>query len=278
MLEAGLSATETLDWLLAHDPGRENRQVGVVDAHGGAANWTGGDCLHWAGDSMGIGFTCQGNILANKEVVAGMVRAFRETEGQELARRLIAALEAAQEAGGDSRGQQSAAILIGRPHPQFSEYAARYLDIRVEDHEQPIAELKRLYEIYESQGLVQAHLRFADWMESEGDSLAACHERERVGKVLVHVLERGIQDAHRLNSLAWYTATHGIYLEQALEAAQRAVALEPEDSNILDTLAEIHFRLGDATKAIEVETRALSLSPDDDYLKEQLARFRGTAR
>lgn len=278
LLEVGLSAEETLVWLLDHDPGRENRQVGVVDARGGVANWTGGGCLNWAGDSVGIGFTCQGNILASGEVVSGMVRAYNETAGQELARRLIAALEAAQEAGGDSRGQQSAAILIGRPHPQFPEYAARYVDIRVEDHQQPIAELKRLYEIYESQGLVQAHLRFADWMESEGDSIAARDERKHVGEVLVHVLERDIKDAQRLNSLAWFTATHDIYLDRALEAAQRAVALEPEDSNILDTLAEVHFRLGDAAKAIEVETRALSLSPEDDYIKEQLARFRGEAR
>lgn len=275
MLEAGLSAEETLDRLLAHDPGRENRQVGIVDANGGVANWTGESCLNWAGDSVGIGLTCQGNILVSEEVVAGMVRAYEETAGQELARRLIAALEAAQEAGGDSRGQQSAAILIGRPHPQFPEYAERYVDIRVEDHEQPIAELRRLYEIYEAQGLVQAHLRFADWLESKGNSLAAQDERLSVGEVLVRVLERDIQDAQRLNSLAWFTATHDIYLPQALEAARRAVALEPEDSNILDTLAEVHFRMGDAAKAIEVETRALSLSPEDDYLREQIARFRG---
>jgi tetratricopeptide (TPR) repeat protein len=89
------------------------------------------------------------------------------------------------------------------------------------------------------------------------------------------VLRRGSDDAGMLNSLAWFTAINDIYLSQALEAAKKAVELEPENSNILDTLAEVYFRLGNAEKAIEIETRALELSPDETYLKEQLARFRG---
>jgi uncharacterized Ntn-hydrolase superfamily protein len=139
LLEAGLSAEETLDWLLAHDEARAYRQVGIVDARGGVANWTGANCLSWAGDSAGVAYSCQGNILASGQVVAGMVQAFETTRGQELGRRLITALEAAQAAGGDSRGQQSAAILIGREHPQYPEYTYRYVDIRVEDHATPSA-------------------------------------------------------------------------------------------------------------------------------------------
>ncbi|MBN2171686.1 MAG: DUF1028 domain-containing protein [Candidatus Krumholzibacteriota bacterium] len=278
LLAAGLSAGETLDWLLARDPARDNRQVGVVDAKGGVAAWTGAGCSDWAGDSSGVDFTCQGNILAGPAVVAEMARAFGETSGQELARRLLAALEAAQAAGGDRRGRQSAAILIGRPHPDYPEYARRYVDIRVEDHATPIAELRRLYEMYEAQGLVQAHLRFSEWMEAAGDSAGARRERERVGEVLVRALERNIEDAGTLNALAWFTATHDIFLEQALEAARRAVALSPEDSNILDTLAEAHFRLAQVDEAIAVERRALALSPDDAYLQEQIARFEAARR
>ncbi len=278
LMETGLSAQETLDWLLAHDPGRDNRQVGIVDAQGGVANWTGSSCLAWAGDSAGITFTCQGNILASEEVVAGMVGAYEEATGQELAHRLIAALEAAQAAGGDKRGQQSAAILIGRAHPDYPEYAFRYMDIRVEDHSEPIAELRRLYKLYEAQGLAQAHMRFAKWKESQGDSLGARRERQRVGEVLVRALRDEVRDAGMLNALAWFTAIHDIYLTQALEAAQRAVELEPENSNILDTLAEVYFRMGEAEKAIAVETRALELAPDDGYLKGQLERFVEEAR
>jgi uncharacterized Ntn-hydrolase superfamily protein len=274
LMSVGLSAEEALDWLLEHDPGRDNRQVGVVDINGVVANWTGPSCSSWAGDSMGVGFTCQGNILTGADVVAEMVRAFRESQGEELARRLIAALEAAQAAGGDSRGQQSAAILIGRHHPQYPEYGERYVDIRVDDHAEPIAELRRLYEMYETQGLVQAHLRFAAWMESKGDVEGARRETDRVGRALEWALESDVQDAGMLNSLAWFTAINDVYLPQALEAAKRAVDLEPENTAILDTLAEVYFRLGDVDKAIEVGSRALDLSPDDGYLKEQLERFR----
>jgi len=278
LLDAGLSAGEVLDWLLAHDPGRENRQAGVVDASGGVAAWTGAACMDWAGDSTGVDFTCQGNILAGPAVVAEMARAFHETSGQELARRLLAALEAAQAAGGDRRGRQSAAILVGRPHPDYPEYARRYVDIRVEDHATPIAELRRLYGMYEAQGLTQAHLRFSEWMDAAGDSASARRERERVGEVLVRVLERDDADAGTLNALAWFAATHDIFLEEALAAARRAVELEPEDGNILDTLAEAHFRLGQVDEAVAVGKRALALSPDDDYLKEHIARFEAARR
>ena len=277
LMEAGHSATETLELLLAPDKDRDQRQVGIIDATGQAANWTGSACMDWAGDSLGFEFSCQGNILASAEVVAGMARAFMETEGEELALRLIAALDAAQAAGGDKRGQQSAAILIGRLHPDYPEYSTRYVDIRVEDHTTPIAELRRLYEIYEGQGLVQAHLRFADWKEASGDSAGARFERARVGDVLGRVLAGNSQDADLLNSLAWFTAINDVYLTQALDAAKRAAALEPENSGILDTLAEVYFRLGNKEEALKVEMRALELSPKDAYLKEQIARFKGEA-
>lgn len=274
LLEAGLTAQETLDKLLGDDEGRSNRQVGVVDAGGGVANWTGTGCSSWAGDSAGVGVTCQGNILTGPDVVTDMIRAFRRTSGEELARRMIAALEAGQAAGGDSRGQQSAAILIGRYHPQYPEYTERYVDIRVDDHEQPIAELHRLYEMYEAQGMVQAHMRFAAWREEEGDDGGAQRERDRVGRALEWALEGSVEDAGMLNSLAWFTAINDIYLPQALIAAKKAVELEPENTAILDTLAEVYFRLGRVDEAIDTITGALALAPDDGYLKEQLERFR----
>jgi uncharacterized Ntn-hydrolase superfamily protein len=272
LLESGLSAQRALDMLIAGDTLRDFRQVGIVDANGTAANWTGLRCMSWAGDSAGASFTCQGNILVSEAVVSGMVAAFRSTNGP-LAHRMIAALEAAQAAGGDSRGQQSAALLIGRAHPDYPEYVFRYADVRVDDHPQPIAELRRLFEIYESQGLLQANLRFAEWLDARGDSVAADRERAVVGRLLERALARDVQDPEVLNSLAWLSATNDIHLDAALEAAKRAVALSPEDSNILDTLAEVHFRLGDFVQAVAVERRALALKPGDAYLQEQLARF-----
>jgi len=275
LMEDGLSARQALDSLLAGDGDRELRQVGIVDAAGRTAAWTGGKCSSWAGDAQGAGFSCQGNILVSGKVVAGMAEAFMKSAGEELGLRMILALEAGQAAGGDRRGRQSAAIVIGREHPDHPEYATRYVDLHVEDHKTPIAELKRLYDIHEAQNLAQAHLRFADLRESRGDLEGARWERGRVGKILQRTLEREGVDAGTYNALAWYCAIHDIHLEDALEAARRAVALSPEDSNILDTLAELYFRLGNKEKAVETAGRALALSPEDAYLKGQLARFRG---
>jgi len=275
LLAAGLDATAARDTLIARDAGRDLRQLAIVDATGGVAAWTGPGCSHWAGDAQGVSFSCQGNILVGPAVVAEMARAFSESKGRELGDRLIAALEAGQAAGGDSRGQQSAALLVTRVHPDYPEYAERYIDIRVEDHPLPIAELRRLFTLYEAQGLVQAHLRFSEWLQAKGDAAGARRESERVGLLLLRTVERPDADAGTLNALAWFAATHDLHLEAALIAAQRAVALEPKDSNILDTLAEVLFRRGETAKAIEVETRALELNPEDAYLKEQLARFRG---
>jgi len=185
-----------------------------------------------------------------------MVRAFAESEDEELAMRMILALQAAQAAGGDTRGQQSAGLLVGRQHPAHPEYAERYVDLRVEDHQAPIDELLRLFHMHEAQNLSRAHLRFAALREADGDAEGAALERDRVGRILLRGLAREDVDAGTLNALAWYCATSDVYLKQSLEAAQRAAELAPEDSNILDTLAEAHFRLGDAAKAVEVIDRA----------------------
>lgn len=150
LLEAGLAPAEAIERALADDPARETRQLGVVTAAGEAASFTGAECNAWAGHETGPGFAVQGNILAGEEVVRGMARAFRETPGG-LAERLVAALEAGQRAGGDKRGQQSAAVLVERD----GEGAGRRLgldrvcDLRVDDHEQPIAELRRLLAIHQ---------------------------------------------------------------------------------------------------------------------------------
>ncbi len=273
LLATGLSAAAARDTLLARDEDRAVRQLALVDAAGRVAAWTGPGCSHWAGDAQGEHFSCQGNILAGEAVVAAMARAYRESAGRELADRLIAALEAGQAAGGDSRGQQSAGLLVVRAHPDYPEYAQRYVDVRVEDHATPIAELRRLYTIYEAQGMVQAHLRFAEWRQAAGDAAGARREHERVAGLLTRTLTRPDADAGTLNALAWFAATQDLHLDEALVAAERAAALEPKDSNILDTLAEVQFRRGHVDEAIAVMKRALAISPDDAYLKGQLARF-----
>jgi uncharacterized Ntn-hydrolase superfamily protein len=273
LMRRGKNAAATLRTLLAADSGAAHRQVGIVDAKGRSAAHTGKDCNAWAGQRTGRGYSIQGNILAGEAVVAGMERAYLETKG-ELAQRLLAALDAAQAAGGDKRGQQSAALIVVRPSDEFPEYRTRYVDLRVEDAKEPIRELERVFGILESQRLAEAHLRFAEAYEKKGKKDLARIERERVGEALARALARGENDASNLNGLAWTCATNGVYLKESLEAAERAVALEPQNTGILDTLAEVHFRMGDRDKAVEVESRALALEPGSGYLTEQLNRFK----
>jgi len=272
LLGVGLTSEQVIEILLASDEGRENRQVGVIDANGAGVNFTGSSCLDWAGGRTGPGYACQGNILASEAVVAAMAEAFETTQG-ELADRLLAALVAAQAAGGDKRGMQSAAILVVRPSDAYPEYEHRYIDLRVEDHEDPINELIRLYEIHRKSDLLQAHIRYAEMYEAGGDTAMAASERGMVGEMLARALEDETRDADYLNNLAWFCATGDVFLEEALEAARRAVSLEPESANIIDTLAEVYFRMGNVEEAVRTIRRAIELDPESAYYKEQLKRF-----
>ncbi|MCS6936269.1 MAG: DUF1028 domain-containing protein [Candidatus Bipolaricaulota bacterium] len=146
LLEAGLSAAETLEKLISEDEHREHRQLAVIDSQGRIAQHTGRECLAWAGHRAGASWAAQGNILASSEVIAAMGEAFEKTDGI-LAERLMAALEAAQAAGGDRRGQQAGAILVVRANAYFDGPFDRLVDIRVDDHPEPIRELRRLLEI-----------------------------------------------------------------------------------------------------------------------------------
>jgi uncharacterized Ntn-hydrolase superfamily protein len=148
LLREGLSAEETVARLTAADEGREHRQLGVVDAHGGSATFTGRDCMDWAGGVTGRCFAAQGNILVGEETVTALAAAFVGSEGRPLAERLLEAIAAAQAAGGDRRGQQSAAILVVEKDAGYAGLTDTLVDLRVDDHEAPVAELARLYDMH----------------------------------------------------------------------------------------------------------------------------------
>jgi uncharacterized Ntn-hydrolase superfamily protein len=146
LMADGKSADETLKLLVAEDPDREMRQVGLIDARGNAATFTGKDCYDWAGGVTGTHFAAQGNILVDEKTVDAMARVFSEAEGP-LAVRLLAALDAGQEAGGDSRGKQSAALYVVKEKGGYGGFNDRYIDLRVDDHPDPIKELIRIYHL-----------------------------------------------------------------------------------------------------------------------------------
>ncbi|NIN69251.1 MAG: DUF1028 domain-containing protein, partial [Anaerolineae bacterium] len=143
LLAQGMPAPKVLESLLAQDAGAADRQVGIVDAQGRVAAYTGERCFEWAGHLLGEGFTCQGNILTGRETLDAMASAFRCAQG-ELADRLVESLSAGDKAGGDRRGKQSAAVLVVRPRGGYGGDTDRYLDLRVDDDPDPVVKLKEL--------------------------------------------------------------------------------------------------------------------------------------
>ena len=142
------TADVTLALLLETDQGREHRQVGIVDAGGGAVSHTGSECLQWAGGRTGDGVAVQGNILVGPEVVDAMLRAWESSEGP-LARRLLTALQAGDAAGGDARGRQSSALYVVREGAGYDGRDDVAVDLRVDDHPDPCTELERLLDLHE---------------------------------------------------------------------------------------------------------------------------------
>ena len=162
LLEQGKTAQQTLDELMKNDPGRDVRQLGIVDAKGNSAAWTGAHCTEWDGHLTGPDYSVQGNMLVGARTIEAMAEAFTGTSSLSLPQRLVAVLEAGQSAGGDKRGRQSAALLVYKTE-EFP-----YLSLRVDEHAHPVSELRRVFEIARHQ-----LLPFVDGMPSRLDPLGA---------------------------------------------------------------------------------------------------------
>src|SRR5918911_897308 len=148
LLRDGLSAQEVVERLTAADEGRDHRQLGVVDAEGRSASFTGNECLEWAGGRVGECYAAQGNILVSAETVDAIAETFEASNGP-LAERLLDCLDAAQAAGGDRRGQQSAAILVVEKDGGYAGLTDSIVDLRVDEHPRPLEELRRIYELHQ---------------------------------------------------------------------------------------------------------------------------------
>jgi len=178
MLREGKSAQEVVDALTAADDGREHRQVGIVDAEGRAATFTGEECLDWAGGRTGDGYAAQGNILVSADTVDAIAETFEGSAGESFAERLLACLAAAQEAGGDRRGQQSASLLVVERDGGYAGLSDILVDLRVEDHERPIEELRRIYGLHQA---IFGQTPRRMWIDVD-DALAA-ELRERLARL-----------------------------------------------------------------------------------------------
>ncbi|MGX1262861.1 putative Ntn-hydrolase superfamily protein [Rossellomorea marisflavi] len=148
LLEEGKTAEETVELITKDDPERHLRQVGIIDARGNSATYTGEGCYDWAGGMTGKHVAVQGNILVDAQTVQAMLDTFEATNGS-LADRLLTALGAGQDAGGDSRGMQSAALLVVKEEGGYGGFNDRYIDLRVDDHPSPIEELQRIFRMHQ---------------------------------------------------------------------------------------------------------------------------------
>src|SRR5512132_4535884 len=149
LLREGLSADEVVERLTSADDGRDHRQLGVVDGKGGSATFSGAECMDWAGGRTGPCYAAQGNILVSAETVDAIAEAFEASKGT-LAERLLDCLDAAQAAGGDRRGQHSSALLVVEQDGGYAKLSDTIVELRVEDHELPLTELRRLYRLHEA--------------------------------------------------------------------------------------------------------------------------------
>ena len=222
LLREGVAAVDVLERLVTADKGREERQLGLVDAHGQAVTHTGARCLAWAGGRSGDGYAVQGNILAGRRVVDSMATAY-EAAGGELAVRLLAALKAGQAAGGDARGRQSAALLVVREGAGYGG-TDRYVDIRVDDNAAPIQELSRILDVRRS-------------MDSAAES----------ARMLGPAQSRGAL------SMEWLSA--------ALALAEQATRLDADNEQAWWTLAMIRLEREELEAATVAGLRALRANP-----------------
>jgi uncharacterized Ntn-hydrolase superfamily protein len=174
LLREGRSAEETIEGLTSADKDRALRQVGVVDGEGRAATFTGDECHDWAGGRTGAGYAAQGNILVSAATVDALAVTFEQNAHLELAERLVECLAAAQAAGGDRRGQQSSSVLVVEKDAGYAKLSDTVVDLRVDDHERPIAELRRLFTLHrEIFGVTPSE----DWLEVDEELAVELRER-----------------------------------------------------------------------------------------------------
>jgi uncharacterized Ntn-hydrolase superfamily protein len=178
LLREGLSAEEVVERLTAADEGRDHRQVGAVDGQGRGASFTGGECMDWAGGRTGDCYAAQGNILVSAETVDAIAETFERSQGT-LAERLLDCLDAAQAAGGDRRGQQSAALLVVERDGGYAGLSHEVVDLRVDEHERPLEELRRIYVMHQA---IFGKTPAEEWFDVDDELAAELSDRlARVG-------------------------------------------------------------------------------------------------
>ena len=226
LMRAGKAPADALAGLLAADEGREVRQVSMVDAQGRVATHTGSRCIPEAGHEIGEGFSVQANMMVGPEVWLAMAAAYREAEG-ELSERMLTAMEAGQEAGGDIRGQQSAAILIVEPVSSGRPWADTVMSLRVEDHPEPIRELRRLVHVHRA----YQHMNRGDDRLGEGETEKALEEYRAAALMVPEIEELPFWQAVTLADLG--------RMGEALPIFEQVFRVNPAWADLLERLPPV---------------------------------------
>jgi uncharacterized Ntn-hydrolase superfamily protein len=227
LLKSGLTAQQALDKLLSDDEGREVRQVGIVDAQGNVAAFTGSKCIDHAGHITGASFSVQSNMMLTDRVPAAMDAAFRKSAGRPLAERMLFALEAAQAAGGDIRGRQSAALLIVPARSEGKPWDERTIDLRVDDSPAPLKELRRLYTVQ----VAYQHMNNGDLAVEKNDMTGAMREYNAAMKMFPQNLEMQYWTA--------ITLANGKDVAKALPLLKRVFAKDPNWKELTRRLPKV---------------------------------------
>lgn len=272
-LSRGMDARQTVESLLQGDSSASSVQIGVVDALGYSYSKTGTAAPAYAGNLPGPGYTVQAMGAGGDAVIKSMARIFEITPG-DLADRLLAALDAAEKAGGIAAPARSAGLIVVRSGAGLGSAGDRLVDIRVDDDAAPLQGLKRLYASWQDSYLLDARFRSVDELNREKKFAAAQAELRRIANMLNQELRRKPDDPEVLNSVAWKLATYDLDRERALELAKRAVALAPGKADYLNTMAECHYRLGHFDEAVAIEAELVNKNPTNDLYWKQLQKFK----
>lgn len=215
LLKSGLTAQQALDSLLADDAASGVRQVAIVDINGNVAAHTGGSCIQYATHIVGSQFSVQANMMLNGKVPGAMATAFEKSKGKPLAERMLMALEAAQAAGGDIRGKQSAAVLVVPARSEGKPWDERTVDLRVDDNKEPVKELRRLYNVH----LAYEHMNKGDLAVEKNDMANAMNEYNAAMKMFPGNLEMQYWTA--------ITLANGKQVEKALPMLKKIFVKDP---------------------------------------------------
>ena len=240
LMRQGLTARQALDSLLRGDPARDGRQVAMVDAHGNVAAWTGPSCIPDAGDVQGDQFSCQANLMASPAIWPAMKQAFAAAQG-ELSERLMQALEAAQKAGGDIRGRQSAAMVVVKPASSGKPWNDYIVNLRVEDNPQPLVELRRLL-----------RLRRAYNLEDQGDAFTSDKKPAEAAKAYADAMSLA-PDVVELQFWAAVTMYSNGQEKSGLELFRKVFAKESRWVELVPRLAKVGLFPSDPKKVAEVQ-------------------------